>query len=256
MTILALDTAGSMCAAALYDPQTQQVLAEVSHDIGKGHAELLLDYIAQCFEAAKITRSDVTRIAVNIGPGSFTGVRVGVSAARGFGLALSCPVIGVSGFEALSHEMQVLAPAHPVMIALSAYRGDIYAQGFDAQGQASTTPLAGNEAELLPVLQQLGADYALAGSGAAQLQEAEGSERRIISASAHASIGTFARLAALREVGNPPEPLYMRGPDVKPQTGFALPRQLAGGQLDELPRQLAGGQLGELSRQQVEQERG
>lgn len=234
MTILALDTAGSMCAAALYDPQTQQVLAEVSHDIGKGHAELLLDYIAQCFEAAKISRSDVTRIAVNIGPGSFTGVRVGVSAARGFGLALSCPVIGVSGFEALSHEMQVLAPAQPVMIALSAYRGDIYAQGFDAQGQASTTPLAGNEAELLPVLQQLGADYALAGSGAAQLQtssgaaqlqEAEGSERRIISTSAHASIGTFARLAALREAGNPPEPLYMRGPDVKPQTGFALPRQ-------------------------------
>lgn len=248
MTILALDTAGSLCAAALYDPQTQQVLAEVSHDIGKGHAELLLDYIAQCFEAAKISRSDVTRIAVNIGPGSFTGVRVGVSAARGFGLALSCPVIGISGFEALSREMQVLAPAQPVLIALSAYRGDIYAQGFDAQGQAVTTPLAGNEAELLLVLEQLGAEYALAGSCAAQLQAAEGRERRIISASAHASIGTFARLAALREAGTPPEPLYMRGPDVKPQTGFALPRQLAGGQMSELPRKQAG--------EQAEQERG
>lgn len=225
MTILALDTAGSLCAAALYDPQTQQLLAEVSHDIGKGHAELLLDYVAQCFETAKISRNEVSRIAVNIGPGSFTGVRVGVSAARGFGLALSCPVIGVSGFEALCHEMQAGVPAQPVLIALSAYRGDIYAQGFDAQGQASTTPLAGNEAELLPVLQQLGADYALAGSGAAQLQAAEGSTRRIITVSAHASIGTFARLAAQRDAGTPPEPLYMRGPDVKPQTGFALPRR-------------------------------
>ncbi|WP_075653968.1 tRNA (adenosine(37)-N6)-threonylcarbamoyltransferase complex dimerization subunit type 1 TsaB [Pseudochrobactrum sp. B5] len=225
MTILALDTAGSLCAAALYDPQTQQLLAEVSHDIGKGHAELLLDYVAQCFETAKISHNEVRRIAVNIGPGSFTGVRVGVSAARGFGLALSCPVIGVSGFEALCHEIQAGTPAQPVVIALSAYRGDIYAQGFDAQGQASTTPLAGNEAELLPVLQQLGDDYALAGSGAEQLQTAEGSERRIISASAYASIGTFARLAAQREAGMPPEPLYMRGPDVKPQTGFALPRR-------------------------------
>ncbi len=225
MTILALDTAGSLCAAALYDPQTQQLLAEVSHDIGKGHAELLLDYVAQCFETAKISRNEVSRIAVNIGPGSFTGVRVGVSAARGFGLALSCPVIGVSGFEALCHEIQAGTPAQPVVIALSAYRGDIYAQGFDADGIASTTPLAGNEAELLPVLQQLGADYALAGSGAAQLQAAEGSERRIISTSAHASIGTFARLAALHDAGTPPEPLYMRGPDVKPQTGFALPRK-------------------------------
>ncbi len=227
MTILALDTAGSLCAAALYDPQTQQLLAEVSHDIGKGHAELLLDYVAQCFETAKASRNEISRIAVNIGPGSFTGVRVGVSAARGFGLALSCPVIGVSSFEALCHEMQAGTPAQPVVIALSAYRGDIYAQGFDAQGQASTAPLAGNEAELLPVLQQLGADYALAGSGAAQLQAAEGSERRIISTSAHASIGTFARLAVLRDAGTPPEPLYMRGPDVKPQTGFALPRKQA-----------------------------
>ncbi len=225
MTILALDTAGSICAAALYDPQTQQLLAEVSHDIGKGHAELLLDYVAQCFEAAKISRNEVSRIAVNIGPGSFTGVRVGVSAARGFGLALSCPVIGVSGFEALCHEIQAGAPAQPVLIALSAYRGDIYVQGFDADGIASTTPLAGSAAELLPVLQQLGDDYALAGSGAEQLQTAEGSERRIITASAHASIGTFARLAAPREAGMPPEPLYMRGPDVKPQTGFALPRR-------------------------------
>lgn len=225
MTILALDTAGSLCAAALYDPQTQQVLAEVSHDIGKGHAELLLDYVAQCFETAKISRDAVSRIAVNIGPGSFTGVRVGVSAARGFGLALSCPVIGVSGFEALSCEIQQVAPAQPVLIALSAYRGDIYAQGFDADGAASTTPLAGSEAELLPVLEQLGADYALAGSGAEQLQQGEGRNRRIINNTAHAAISTFARLAAKREAGSPPEPLYMRGPDVKPQTGFALPRR-------------------------------
>lgn len=228
MTILALDTAGSMCAAALYDPLTRQVLAEVSHDIGKGHAEVLMDYIAQCFATAKIARSDITRIAVNIGPGSFTGVRVGVSAARGFGLALSCPVVGVTGFEAMMAEATEIAPSKPVLVALSAYRGDIYAQSFAASGEPATKPIAGSEAELLPVLEALGADYALYGSAADQLSNAEGRNRPVIGPvlgnASHASIGTFARLSAQREAGAPPEPLYMRGPDVKPQTGFALPR--------------------------------
>lgn len=225
MTILALDTAGSMCAAALYNPQTRQVLAEVSHDIGKGHAEVLMDYIAQCFDTAKMNRSDITRIAVNIGPGSFTGVRVGVSAARGFGLALSCPVIGVTGFEAMRVEAVELSTTKPVLIALSAYRGDIYAQGFAANGEASTKPIAGSEAELLPVLVALGADYALYGSAAEQLSNAEGHNRPTIGTANHAGIGTIAHIAAQREAGAAPEPLYMRGPDVKPQTGFALPRR-------------------------------
>lgn len=225
MTILALDTAGSMCAAALYDPQTRQVLAEVSHDIGKGHAEVLMDYIAQCFDAAKIARSDITRIAVNVGPGSFTGVRVGVSAARGFGLALACPVIGVTGFEAMRVEANALSASQPVLVALSAYRGDIYAQGFAANGEPSTNPIAGSDAELLTVLAALGADYALYGSAAEQLNTVEALSRLIIGTANHATIGTFARIAAQREAGAAPEPLYMRGPDVKPQTGFALARR-------------------------------
>ncbi len=224
MTILALDTAGSLCAAALYDPHRQKILAEVSHDIGKGHAEVLMDYVAQCFSQAGIERSAVSRIAVNIGPGSFTGVRVGVSAARGFGLALSCPVVGISGFEALASEAHEQVGAQALLVAFSAYRGDIYAQGFAADGTPSTQPLAGSEAEIIAVLQQLGADYALCGSAAEQLRHIEGRERTITGTQSSAVIGTFARLAAQREAGKPPEPLYMRGPDVKPQTGFALPR--------------------------------
>lgn len=223
MTILALDTAGGMCAAALYDPHTQQILAQVSHDIGKGHAEVLMDYVAQCFATAKIARSDISRIAVNVGPGSFTGVRVGVSAARGFGLALSCPVIGVTGFEALASEA-AQPEMQPVVIVLSAYRGDIYAQAFAADGKPATGPIAGSEAELLPVLEQLGADYALYGSAAELLSVAEGRGRKVLGTASYADIGTFACLAATRKAGASPEPLYMRGPDVKPQSGFALPR--------------------------------
>lgn len=227
MTILALDTAGSRCAAALYDPQQQKILAEVTQDIGKGHAEVLLDYVAQCFDQAGIERNTVSRVAVNTGPGSFTGVRVGVSAARGFGLALSCPVIGVSGFEALACEAREQNSAQAVLICFSAYRGDIYAQGFDADGMALTGPVAGNEAEIVQLLQQSGTEYALCGSAAEQLSTHDGVSARIISTTPSASIATFARLAASRTAGAAPEPLYMRGPDVKPQTGFALPRQNA-----------------------------
>ncbi|WP_439273042.1 tRNA (adenosine(37)-N6)-threonylcarbamoyltransferase complex dimerization subunit type 1 TsaB [Pseudochrobactrum sp. HB0163] len=224
MIILALDTAGSLCAAALYDADRQKTLAAVSHDIGKGHAEVLMDYVAQCFDIAGIARNMVSRIAVNIGPGSFTGVRVGVSAARGFGLALSCPVIGVSGFEALACEMREKAADQALFAAFSAYRGDIYAQAFAADGTASTPPLAGSEAEIAAVLRQLGADYALCGSASERLNIALGCNRKIIGTAQSAAIATFARLAAQREAGIAPEPLYMRGPDVKPQAGFALPR--------------------------------
>ncbi|MCB8829752.1 tRNA (adenosine(37)-N6)-threonylcarbamoyltransferase complex dimerization subunit type 1 TsaB, partial [Escherichia coli] len=78
------------------------MLAATSEDIGKGHAERLMAFIEQTLNHAAVPISAIGKIAVSIGPGSFTGVRVGVSTARGFGLALQCPVVGVSTLEALA----------------------------------------------------------------------------------------------------------------------------------------------------------
>lgn len=226
MKILVLDTAGSVCAAAIYDQHTDSVLAERSHDIGKGHAEVLLDYVEQCVSEAKIQRKDIGLIAVNSGPGSFTGVRVGISAARGFALALNCPAVAVTGFEALAYEAQLQYPDRPVLVALSAFRDDIYAQAFDRGGQAASAPFAGSLTEVMTLAANLTPDYILSGSATASicaLQEGEG--RMVAGQAANASVATLARLALAKDTVEAPKPLYMRGPDVKPQTGFALPRR-------------------------------
>jgi len=228
MKILALDTASSWCAAAIYDSGTDTVLAEVSEDIGKGHAEVLMDYIGRVITQCGIAMTDLDRVAVNIGPGSFTGVRIGVSAARGFALALERPAIGISAFDALASEVAISHPGKPVLVLLEAHRGEIYAQSFDAEGLAVTSPMVLPRDEALALIQQQSSETVLAGSASNALNEVLAGTFSTARVEPTARIGTYAKLAELREPGEAPKPLYMRGPDVKPQTGFALPRKADG----------------------------
>lgn len=228
MKILALDTASSWCAAAVYDSGSGAVLAEVSEDIGKGHAEVLMDYIERTMAQSGIAMSELDRVAVNVGPGSFTGVRIGVSAARGFALALDRPAIGVSAFDALASEVATSHPGQPALILLEAHRGEIYAQVFGADGEATTGPMVLAREEALALIQQQSSGTILAGSAATALSETLASAFSVAHVEPTGHIGTYAKLAALREPGEAPKPLYMRGPDVKPQTGFALPRKASG----------------------------
>ncbi len=228
MKILALDTASSWCAAAVYDSGTDTVLAEISENIGKGHAEVLMDYIGQAMTQSGIAMAKLDRVAVNVGPGSFTGVRIGVSAARGFALALDRPALGVSAFDALASEIAISHPGQPVLVLLEAHRGEIYAQAFGADGVAITGPMVLAREEALALIQQQSSETILAGSAAAALNETLAGSFSVARGEPTAHIGTYAKLAALHEPGEAPKPLYMRGPDVKPQTGFALPRKAGG----------------------------
>ncbi|QWK77639.1 tRNA (adenosine(37)-N6)-threonylcarbamoyltransferase complex dimerization subunit type 1 TsaB [Ochrobactrum sp. BTU1] len=228
MKILALDTASSWCAAAVYDSGTNTVLAEISENIGKGHAEVLMDYIGQAMTQSGISMTELDRVAVNVGPGSFTGVRIGVSAARGFALALDRPALGVSAFDALASEVAISHPRQPVLVLLEAHRGEIYAQAFGADGVAITGPMVLAREEALALIQQQSSDTILSGSAAAALNETLAGSFSVARGEPTAHIGTYAKLAALHEPGEAPKPLYMRGPDVKPQTGFALPRKAGG----------------------------
>lgn len=228
MKILALDTASSWCAAAIYDSGTDTVLAEVSEDIGKGHAEVLMDYIGRVMTQSGLAMTALDRVVVNVGPGSFTGVRIGVSAARGFALALERPAIGISAFDALASEVAISHPGKPVLVLLEAHRGEIYAQGFDAEVLAVTSPMVLPRDEALALIQQQSSETVLAGSAANALNEVLAGTFSTARVEPTARIGTYAKLAELREPGEAPKPLYMRGPDVKPQTGFALPRKADG----------------------------
>ena len=100
MTILAIDTSASLCAAAVFDGELE--LGRSVIDIGKGHAEHLMGVIEAALAAANVTYAGMSRIVVAIGPGSFTGIRVGVSTARGLALALGVPAIGISNLDAVA----------------------------------------------------------------------------------------------------------------------------------------------------------
>lgn len=228
MKILALDTAASICAAAVYDSERDCVVAQVSEDIGKGHAEVLMDYIERALDAAKLSMRDMDRVAVNVGPGSFTGVRIGVSAARGFALGLGRPAIGIDAFEALAREAADQCAARPVTVLLDAHRGEIYAQGFDADLRPRTKPLVLSREEAEALVHDLPEETVLAGSAVASIKASVSGFFELGSIAPTAGIATYARLAAQRVPGEAPKPLYMRGPDVKPQTGFALPRKPVG----------------------------
>lgn len=222
MKLLAVDTASVHCAACVLDGGA--LTARVSLALERGHAERLMDVIAEALDQAGIGYADIDRLAVSVGPGSFMGVRTGVAAIRGLALALGCPAVGVTTLDAMAAEARAAHPGKPVVVAVDARRDEIYAAAFDAAGEVQLAPSAVRLAELAALV---GPDSAIAGSAAAALVAALGRSHPIVLAdAATADIVWFADLAArAAEPAGRPAPLYLRAPDARPQTGFALPRQ-------------------------------
>jgi tRNA threonylcarbamoyladenosine biosynthesis protein TsaB len=218
MMLLAIDTAGVDCSAAVYDASQEKILASVTDRIGKGHAERLMAMIDDVLETAGVALSDLTRIAVTIGPGSFTGIRVGVAAARGLALALQADAVGVTTLSALARAHLAADASRPVIAAMDAKRDEIYAQVFAPDGSALTQAAAISLEDLRHLAQIHGA--AVTGSASALLAgEGAASEPDRFDIAMVARIGAEAHVDAAR-----PKPLYLRGPDAKPQDGFALSR--------------------------------
>jgi len=223
MKVLAIDCAASLCAACVYDVAAGRELGRAVLDLGKGHAEHLMAVIAEALKAGETDYAGLGAIAVSVGPGSFTGLRVGVSTARGLALALNIPAIGVTTLEALAAEAAVAFPGRAVLAALDAGREEIHAALYDkalvlTYGPAVTT---------LPEASALASEASavLAGTAAAQIAALVGRLSDIGPQAATADIFTYARLAAAKGEGERPKPLYLRGADAKPQAGFILSRQ-------------------------------
>lgn len=224
MLILAIDTAANLCAACVWDTVAGERGREV-RDIGKGHAEQLMEVVERALSTAGVTLAQIDGIAVSIGPGSFTGVRIGVAAARGLALALKIPAIGISTLEALADEALTEWPGRDGLALIDAGRGKVYATGHAADGSVSVSPaeLAFDDAVALA---QIG-NPVLTGSAASEVSQAIGRAVDIAGHGRTADIATYARLAARRDLASAgrPKPLYLRGADAKPQTNFALPRK-------------------------------
>lgn len=215
MLTLALDTANDRIAVAL---EGEGKAIARSEAISRGHAERLFPLIDEVLAAAGAEMDRVTRISVNIGPGSFTGIRIAVAAARGLGLALGIPVVGIDALRLIAASL-VEPSDGPVLSVIDARRGEVYAALYDREGHVLEAPFAADPAAVLARIG--GRAVRLAGSGAAILSgQAAISGLDIPQVDAMTATDPLA-LARLGSLANPaealPRPLYLRAPDAKPQ---------------------------------------
>ena len=211
MTTLAIDTSGPTLSLGLFDGA--QALAVMREEIGRRHAERLRPVLEELFDAAGLRPSDLTRIGVVRGPGSFTGLRVGLAFARGLALATGAKAVGVSTFEAIAPS--VANDDAPFALVLDAKRGEVFAQRFDAHANTHGHPFRHPVESGWPF-----PDMALAGSGAA-LVGRDGLDFDPVP-----GVSVVARLADERDPDRyPPVPLYLRAADAKPQATAVAERQ-------------------------------
>lgn len=226
MRVLAIDTALAVCAAAVFDSEHDDIIASEVLPLERGHAEALMPLIARVMDRARLDFGRLDRIAVTVGPGSFTGLRVGIAAARGIALAASKVAVGVSTLAAYTAPCIADDLADATLAAIDARHGHVYAQVF-GEGGRTLVP-----ARHMPVEEAVGLvddRVHLAGSAVDILQDAwpAGRPPPLGTRSGPApSIEWVARLgAAAAAQYAPAKPLYLRPPDARPQDAARLPRQ-------------------------------
>src|SRR4030088_388473 len=151
MLILAIDTALDACAAAVLDTNANKLLAHESLPMKRGHAEALMPLIARVMKASGIAFAALDRIAATNGPGSFTGLRVGLSAARGIALAANKPVVGLTTLTAYAAPLVSQNAEQPVMAAIDARHDQVYFQVVSGNGSSLIRP------RVAPIEEALGA---------------------------------------------------------------------------------------------------
>lgn len=209
---LAIDTSGASCAAGLFDGARE--IARHVLDLGRGHADAVVDVCEAALASAGSRWSDIGEIVVTVGPGSFTGIRAGVAAARGFGLSLDVPVTGVSTLQAIAIQQ---GGSKSLLVALDARRGQVYAQGFDADGAPLDEPVVATPGAVAESMDPNVAE--LVGSGAAPVLDALrtiGRNATLLADIAQPDIAAVAACARAVGAALPPEPLYLRAADAKP----------------------------------------
>jgi tRNA threonylcarbamoyl adenosine modification protein YeaZ len=227
MRILAIDTALEGCSAAVLDTERGAITASETLSMKRGQAEAVMPLIARVMNKAALEFAALDRIAVTTGPGSFTGLRVGISAARGIALAAGKPAIGLSTLSAFAAPYIAADDSSSVVSVIDARHEHVYLQIFGSGGRTLVPPRIAPLREA--VRASMTAPARIVGS-AAELVAAGWSKSAqppiLVDQRAAPDIGWIARLgAAADDAHAPPKPLYLRAPDAQPQDAARLPRR-------------------------------
>ncbi len=218
--MLAIDTCLQSCGAAILDGEN--VLARLVEPRERGHAERLAPLVSEALTATAFRVADLTKVIVTIGPGSFTGVRLGLAFARGLAIGRDLPVIGIS-------TLQALAVSHPVegqgkkIVLIDARRGQVYGQTFDYFGQPTQDAFALSPEEAASCLPEPDAlsEYALIGSGVPlvfpDLAERESWRSQQPDPVAMAMLGAHMQIP-----DTAPSALYLRAADATPASSSSF----------------------------------
>ena len=218
MLILAIDTALDACAAAVLDTEAGNLIAGESEAMKRGHAEALMPLIGRVVAQSGVAFAALDRIAVTIGPGSFTGLRVGLSAARGIALAANKPVVGVTTLAAYAAPVVSQNGEHPVVSAIDARHDHVYLQVVSGNGSSLIRPRLAPIEDALAT-SRFGSPY-LVGNAARILGNRWPSHAvppLEVDAQAAPDIAWVGWLgAAVSPDTAPPRPFYLRAPDARP----------------------------------------
>lgn len=228
MTILALSTSTPHASVALVSGD--RVLASLSYDDPRGHAERIFALVDDALASAGLTRADVRLVACDIGPGSFTGVRIAVASAKGIALGLGVPLAGVVSLDAMAAHARASCPPHAlVAAAIDAKKDELYLAVYDGDTALlppSHVPVAEVAGRVAAAV--VGRPFVSIVDAASFVGFAPGAERALVAPPEAAWVG---RLAAARELGRPAPgasasdtadaaaevaPLYVRAPDAIP----------------------------------------
>jgi tRNA threonylcarbamoyladenosine biosynthesis protein TsaB len=218
MLILAIDTALDACSAAVLDTVTSKAIALESQMMKRGHAEALMPLIARVMKDSGIAFTALDRIAVTTGPGSFTGLRVGLSAARGIALAADKPVVGVTTLTAYAAPFVAENGEYPIVSAIDARHDHVYFQVVSGNGNPLIKPTVASLEQAVDASHLLKPH--LVGNAAKLLAErwpADAPAPFKVDPQPAPDITWVAWIgAAVSPENAPARPYYLRAPDAKP----------------------------------------
>ena len=222
MIVLSVDTAHAACSTCVLDTGADRPLSLISEPMQRGHAERLADMVHEAIVSAGISFADIERLAACSGPGTFTGVRIGLAFVRGLSLVLKVPVVGITTFAALAQSCLAGSDSRDIWVIQDARRGEVYLQGFDGDG----SPM-----QLASVLSIADAGKLLCdksglaiGSGASLVELPD--DVAVADVSSIPDVAMIARLAGQAADTNAPAvPFYLRAPDAKAQRPLVKHRE-------------------------------